>query len=188
MLLDRLKEETRHAHDRIGEDLALMRGDLSLAAYGTLLTRLHGFLAGWEPAVDAALGDPAFLAPRRKTGLLAADLHRLGLKHGPACRDLPALPSRAAALGSLYVMEGATLGGQVIRRHVEGLFGFGADGPTAYFGSYGTQVGRRWQEMRDRLAALPDQVAPEAVAAALATFGCLHRWTCPGTAQETAHV
>jgi heme oxygenase len=184
MLLDRLKAETRDAHDGIERDLDLTRADLSLDEYGLLLTRMHGFVAAWEPAVEAALGEPEFFRPRRKLPLLSRDIAALGLAPGPACRDIPAVATAPAALGSLYVMEGSTLGGQVIRRHVETLFGFGPGGPTAYFGSYGAGVGRRWQEMRARLAALPPAAAPEVVTAALATFSCLHRWLCP----RGAHV
>jgi heme oxygenase len=179
MLLDRLKAETRDAHDRIERDLGLTRADLSLEAYGTLLTRMHGFFSTWEPAVAAALDEPAFFEPRRKLHLLARDLMTLGLRPGPACTGLPAMAGPDAALGSLYVLEGSTLGGQVIRRHVDALFGFPPGGPTAYFTGYGADTGRRWQEMRARLAALPQPAAPAVVEAALSTFGALHSWLSP---------
>jgi heme oxygenase len=189
MLLDRLKAETRDAHDRIEHDLGLTRADLSLETYGILLTRMHGFFTSWEPAVEAALDDAAFLGPRRKLPLLAGDLAALGLRPGPACALLPAMPGRDAALGSLYVLEGSTLGGQVIRRHVEALFAFSPGGPTAYFTGYGADTGRRWQEMRARLAALPQAAAPIVVEAALSTFDALHRWLCPdGTQIRGTHV
>lgn len=179
MLLDRLKAETREAHDRIELDLGLTRADLSLDEYGTILMRMHGFFTTWEPAVEAALDEPDFLGPRRKLHLLARDLAALGLRPEPVCQDLPAMNSAAAALGSLYVLEGSTLGGQVIRRHVEALFAFPPGGPTAYFTGYGADTGRRWQEMRARLAALPHVAAPVVVETALSTFAALHRGLCP---------
>jgi len=58
---------------------------------------------------------------RRKLPLLSQDLVALGasaeeLDRLPRCQGLPACDEPAAAMGYLYVMEGATLGGQMLLR------------------------------------------------------------------------
>jgi heme oxygenase len=51
---------------------------------------------------------------------LLDDLQALGctpsLERLPMCAQLPVIDSSAACLGVLYVLEGATLGGQILRR------------------------------------------------------------------------
>lgn len=124
----------------------------------------------------AALADPAFTEPRRKLHLLEADLLRLGVSPG----DLAALPlflarpyaTAAEALGSMYVLEGATLGGQLIARRVAATLGF----TPAYHGSYGAEVGAMWRGFRQRLAAIPPEQADLTVAAAATAFDEVREW------------
>ena len=68
-----------------------------------------------EPRVAALLDEDAFLAPRRRSPLARQDLAALGAEPDAALRfDLDVLDDAAAAWGSLYVVEGSTLGGLVI--------------------------------------------------------------------------
>ena len=184
MLLDRLKRETRADHDRIEADLDLLRPNLSLADYVGLLQRYHAFFRRWEPRVGALVGDEAFFGPRRKLGLLADDLDQRGAKPSTLTAPVPALASRAEAMGSLYVLEGSTMGGLVIARHIEGVLGLRGPG-ARYFSNYGRDAAERWRTFR---AALADISRPEdedaIVAAARGTFVLLNRWLCP---QEPAH-
>ncbi len=115
------------------------------AGYRDLLARLHGFHATWEHAIGAQLLDETFLAPRRRLALLAADLDHLGLAPA-AVAALPQpgavrLDGPAAAMGALYVLEGSTLGGQLIGRHIAGLHGFSETG-LAYYRAHGPGPGR----------------------------------------------
>jgi heme oxygenase (biliverdin-IX-beta and delta-forming) len=174
MLLSRLKIETREAHERIERDLDLMSERLTLRRYGAVLTRFHAFLCAWEPRIAAVLEDEAFLGPRRKLPLIEADLAALGL---PATRQdvipLSFIRDRASAMGSLYVLEGSTLGGQHIVRHVQRVLGLSGPG-TLFFGSYGREVGRRWHAFRSVLEACSDGAVDDViVASANATFRCL---------------
>ena len=117
----RLKMETAAAHDRLDAGLDLLHGG---ERYAAALARFWGFYAGAEPQLDrwhtaAGLTD---WPQRRKLPALRADLLALGMT--PAAID--ALPVRrfggapevGAGFGWLYVLEGATLGGAVIARHV----------------------------------------------------------------------
>lgn len=184
-VLERLKRETREAHDRLEHHLDLLREPLDRERFVALLERFWGFHALWEPALGRALADDAFLAPRLKLQRLEADLRALGrspeeIARLPRCfqaAQLAPLPRRpAAALGSLYVLEGSTLGGQVITRALRGA-GWLPSGGLTYFDPYGAATGAMWRDFRDYAAARSTPAADaEMVAAAKATFERLHRW------------
>lgn len=184
-VLDRLRAETRAAHDALERSLDPERRMRTPAAYRSLLALFHGFHASWEPAVAAALGHAAFLGPRRRLHLLAADLRHLGLDEAAIAALprplLPPFPSRAAAIGSLYVLEGSTLGGQVIARHLRAALGLGPGAACAYYLAHGPATGAMWRETRAVIAAAirsPGE-ADEAVGGALMTFGALQGWLSP---------
>ena len=180
-VIERLRAETRPQHDRLEALLALTGPDLTCRRYVAVLERFFGFWASWEPVVAAALGEPGFLAPRCRTGLLVRDLSRLGRDAAaiaalPRCPPLP-LDCKAAALGSIYVMEGSTLGGVAMMQHLAARTGLqpGQDG-CLYFGGYGAATGAMWAAFRARLQETAAGEADAIVAAAAATFGLLERW------------
>jgi heme oxygenase len=184
-ILDRLKDETREAHDRLEADLSLLHGPLSRERFVRVLERFWGFHCIWEPAIARALHDDAFLGPRLKLGRLEADLIALGrspaeIARLPRCFEaaqLAPLPRRpAAALGSLYVLEGSTLGGKVISRALDGA-AWAPEGGLRYFDPYGSHTGQMWRDFWDYIAAHSTPAADaEMLAAARATFERLHRW------------
>ena len=57
---------------------------------------------------------------RYRAPLILEDLARLGFPaQPPLCLAMPSLRTHAQLLGALYVMEGSTLGGQVIARQLD---------------------------------------------------------------------
>jgi heme oxygenase len=183
-LLQRLKTETAFAHDRIEQSFDLEARTSSPSAYRDLLARLYGFYVAWEPAAEAAMADPVFLVGRRKLGLLIDDLHRLGMADSeinklPLCVPTVAMRSRAEAFGSMYVVEGSTLGGVLIARDVEPHLGLNSNNGCSYFRCYGEEVGAMWKAFGKALLAGCRQQDEEAVVtAACQTFNILHRWIC----------
>jgi heme oxygenase (biliverdin-IX-beta and delta-forming) len=181
--MQRLREETRAAHDAIESDLEAARAYASLDRYRVLVTRFFGFYAAWEPQVASALADEDFFAPRRKLHLLERDLACLGydadaVRALPRCRDLPPLPGLPEALGSLYVLEGSTLGGQVIAHRLERSLGLADGRGYAFFRSYGREVAAMWRAFGERLALLPDAAGEASARSAQLTFARLHEWLC----------
>lgn len=184
-ILARLKRETQAEHAAIEQRVDLPRRMSSADAYGRLLARFWGFYA---PIEDRLAARPEWdrcgidLRPRLKAPVLARDLRALGWPAGvlaalPRCRDLPPLDSFARALGCLYVLEGATLGGQLIAREARRSLGLSAERGCAFFLSYGESVGPMWRAFRGLLA----QAAAEAddaaiVCGARATFAAFDRW------------
>ncbi|WP_185961438.1 biliverdin-producing heme oxygenase [Telmatospirillum sp. J64-1] len=184
-LAARLRRETWPIHQRLEDDLGLMAPDLSRERYLWLLTRFWGFHSPWEAALTAIFGEgDAIFAPRRRLHLLEQDLTFLGLTAEeiaalPLCPHLPVFRSREEALGSLYVLEGSTLGGRFITRHVRARFGWSEEQGMAYFHSHGAQVGAMWQDFRRILSAHSSPAADDAITGmAVATFIALHRWLC----------
>lgn len=180
-LLVRLREGTAGSHARLEEALALLSLPPARDRFAVLLERFHGFHAVWEPAI-APWFEPAFLAPRRRTGLLEADLAALGRPVAtappPSCAVAAELGQSAErALGSLYVMEGSTLGGQVIARH---LATAGWPGDLRYFDPYGRGTGGMWAAFKAMIAQRSSAVAdPQIMAGAIATFDLLQDWLRP---------
>jgi heme oxygenase len=186
-LLARLKQETAASHTRLENAFDLMRDDWSRDDYVALLERFYGYVAVWENAAGHRM--PAhlreFFDARRKAALLAADLCVLTGDERRADTvpladpdaDLPALEGLGRVFGSMYVMEGSTLGGRFIAPHVARLFGLANGEGNAYFDGYGARTGSMWNAFRETAAAsVPPEQHDDAVEAAIATFEGLHGW------------
>jgi heme oxygenase len=192
-----LREQTQAEHAAIERTLDLLRPDLTLERYTAVL---HAFLGFYRPleAKLCSIIAPAFpawdLHSRLKHPLLERDLHALaGDTSRAAGREadgeaLPDLRNVPAALGCMYVMEGATLGGQFITRQVCPRLGLDAAHGGAFFNGYGADTGRRWRDFQEFL--ISHSVASDAtgiVAAARDTFASLDAWfqshpgACPST-------
>lgn len=188
-ILDRLRGETRHEHDAIEAVLDIMTPGLSIAAYRQQLSRFYGFYQPLEASL-ASLADWSRvgldLDVRRKSELLVADLDHLGVDAAgtlPVCHALPPLTSVAAGLGCLYVLEGATLGGQLISRHVKQTLNLDGLQGARFFNCYGDRTGTMWKTFRAALVAfaLTPAVEDELVASATATFKTLRHWCQAGS-------
>jgi len=149
-----------------------------------LLEGFYGYVAPWEHAVATFL--PArlrdFFEGRRKASWLASDLALLTGDNNHAngvtkIERLPAMDSIGRVFGSMYVMEGSTLGGRFIAPHVATLFGLQSGLGNAYFEAYGLRTGSMWKAFRETASAnVPPEQHDEAVDAAIATFNGLHGW------------
>ncbi|MCU0448689.1 MAG: biliverdin-producing heme oxygenase [Bernardetiaceae bacterium] len=163
MLAQRLKTETRPQHDqveKIAHSAKIMAGSLSLAEYRELLAAQYWLHLAIEPQMEAALGPELATAlawpQRQKLGWLRADLAACapGVLTAPVPQVAQTfqLANVAQAWGALYVLEGSTLGGAVIRRHL-------AQNPQLagqvtefhFYGGYGPLTGERWKQFQTEL-------------------------------------
>lgn len=181
-ILERLKLETAAEHAAIEGATGVMDPGLSLEAYRAYLERTLGFyqvvesqlrqLGVWE-ALSLRADE------REKLPLLAEDIVLLG-NIEPAsirsCNAPPVFASTAEAIGGAYVLEGSTLGGRVISRHVQSLFG--ADVPRSFLECYGAETGEKWQAFRAALTrfASSRELEDGMIAGARETFGAFTRW------------
>ena len=179
-MLAHLRQVTRPAHDRLEGALGLLDPGLDIGRYRDVLGRFYGFWVTWQPQVTALFGEESFLAPRRRLHLLHADLIVLGMTAGgldllPRCPPVP-LCDAQEALGSLYVMEGASLGGRVIKRNVEDRLGALGRSSCSYFSGYGLHTGAMWRGLVARLGCEPAAHEEMVGRGAVATFERLGWW------------
>ena len=179
LLWARLRESTRAAHVQAEASLAPLAQPDSLARYATLLCVLWGFQAPLErwlghQELPSAVG----WSGRQRLGALAADLTDLGVTGAslPEAAGLPALAALAGAgavWGTLYVAEGATLGGRVLRRHIEVRLG---PVPVRFLDGHGDRTQPMWRDLPGRLAdryvrsAQETQLAQQSAIQAFAAF------------------
>lgn len=187
-----LRQATRDRHTALEGIL-----QLNLLSHRSYLDALRGFelfLSMWEPRIDAALELPLrdWFASRSRRRLLQRDLAQLHSgrdeqEHAhQVCEQAVyriELVGAAATFGSMYVLEGSALGGQVIARAARVSLGLTPENGAAYFNGKGRHTAASWAEFR---MLLEEQVGPDPAAcqqacnaacqtfdALIATFTCL---------------
>ena len=180
-VLRRLKQETASLHEQLERHVDVLARLKNVAAYRDLLLAFYGF---YEP-LERQLGEVDWPAgidwqQRRKIAMLESDLKLLAADRSSAavCADLPAIANQAAALGCLYVLEGATLGGQIIERELNQHLQITSQTGGAFFNSYGDRVGEMWGAFRQAILAFANSNEREdaIVAAAKGTFEKFDAW------------
>ena len=180
MDLARLKRETAPDHQLTEDAVPLMQPDLKPATYGAILVGLYGFIRGWELWADTA-DDPQFqalLSRRRRSALLAQDLEHFAIELPITLYAGPDLDrtARPSLLGAMYVIEGSTLGGQYIARHVEKVLALEPGHGDAYFRGYGDQTGALWTEFKQVLTGVDEKDSEMLIAAAKKLFTDFRLW------------
>ena len=189
MLLKRLKQATSECHAALECQLPLLDPHLSRENYHLLLGRFFGYYAPLETQLLALpwRDEIGFdYIDRHKTPCLKQDLIALGETHGslarfPRCQDLPEVVTLQNMLGCLYVIEGATLGGQIITRHLLANLGLTPESGASFFNGYGTQTGAYWQTFCTMFSDLAERTGgdEEIIATAIRTFETLEQWLFP---------
>lgn len=154
-ILNRLKSETLTWHQQLEQRVDVMRRLQSVDDYRALLTAFYGFYA----PLEHQLGNVDWQSlgidwpERRKIDLLERDLKLLGVDPAQIsrCEQLPPLNNGALALGCLYVLEGATLGGQYIEKQLSQQLRITPAAGAAFFHSYGERRGEMWTAFREAL-------------------------------------
>ena len=180
--LNALRSGTQTLHVALEKRLPFFCDTLDLERYKHLLSAYYGFYHELEDRLQhSPWKTPGFdLHARLKTPALHRDLQALGVNTQSLalCDTLPALSSPASVLGVLYVLEGATLGGNVLRKQMSERLGLDAHNGCAFLYVYGEATGRQWKAFMDFLGSVPldAQARGEAVQAACSTFSCFEQW------------
>lgn len=161
----------------------MMDPELTPAKYLQTLQRFYSIYGPLENEVAAATTRSLYAdeaASRQKVQWLIDDLLALGMTLDEIARippaDAPAFASPAQAIGAMYVMEGATLGGQHITKRLQRDL---PDLPRRFFSAYGDDTGRMWNTFREKMQALPSADHPGILQGAVATFNCLEKTFAP---------
>lgn len=175
MLMSRLKQATLDRHREVEALMPVTQPTLSRAAYARLLGQLQAVTQPLEARLLTLPLPPAFeLHLRVKAPLLARDLDHLPLVP-PVTPAVPQLPGVPEGLGALYVLEGATLGGQVITRHLQRNLGITPESGGAYFHAYGAATGQMWRALAGAMnQGVDPEDEPRVIAGAQHTFDLFH--------------
>jgi heme oxygenase (biliverdin-IX-beta and delta-forming) len=185
MAFDELKRGTLDLHRRVEQVVNIESRCTCLHSYRALLSRLLGYYEPLEHSLSNFEWQTTGLdfAARRKAAWLRDDLAVLGIKAAdqaalPRCAALPRPASMAAALGAMYVLEGATLGGQVILRMVDKNLQLSAPRGAGFHSGYGPQNGSMWLGFKAAATRQLNTTAriAEAVHVARETFMTYEAW------------
>lgn len=175
-ILARLRAETRPYHDALEQNTfnqSLTTGTLTREATAHFLARMYGFLKPYEDQLRQHPFGPEWeIEHRFRAHLILQDL-QAPAQALPLCPAMPPLATWPALLGAMYVLEGSTLGGQVIARQLAK-----ADIPLrTYFGGYAERTGPLWKSFCHLLteSATPENET-EIVQSASRTFQHLQAW------------
>ena len=188
-LRERLRVVTREAHLRLEAEVDFDNRLTSLAAYRSFLEDFYRFVRPLEAALAkldlASLGIDT--DTRRKLPWIEADLKDLGhtaesLENLPAFGDVPAFTDPLDALGALYVLEGSSLGRQVMLLKLRARLGIGRGRAGRFFSGYGNETGQMWQSFVAILnnAGTSPIAARRIETAALATFAAFEKCLAQG--------
>ena len=130
------------------------------------------------PAISHVISN---LGERYKSRLIIDDLLATGLTEA----EVDALPvyrfefsSVAEAMGIMYVLEGSTLGGKVLYRHIHEMLGFTPENGASYFWGYGAQTGNLWKSFISSLTHFVEENTgeDEVIGSAKKTFTIIDNW------------
>ena len=153
-----MRRLTHDAHVRLNRHpllAGITKPGFPLSQYGHVLTTYYHLYKSVECAIEGfiAQNDITFdYARRRKLPWIEADL--LALKIDPGVEPFAGatqisaieITSLPQLIGTLYPLEGATLGGQVISGHLVATAGLTANSGARFFNGYGSATEQRWTE------------------------------------------
>jgi heme oxygenase (biliverdin-IX-beta and delta-forming) len=171
--LTELRAATRDSHEALDERLVLQPGAVSLPRYAAFLRASLAVVEPVEARVAVWLGATDYVT---RAECLRADLASLGEPPHASHRgiEVPAIASRAAAMGAAYVLEGSTLGGLFLARTLDR--GLALEGRSIRYLTFrGERTKTCWREFLARIEAWSHTVAVEARTDACTTASALFR-------------
>jgi heme oxygenase (biliverdin-IX-beta and delta-forming) len=174
-----LRQQTEADHHAAEDALPLMKADLNTAGYVQCLGKLYGVVAAWEEQAPALSPNwlRAFIVARTRKPLLDRDLSWFHIPAPQERATLPFITDLPSLLGAMYVMEGSTLGGQIIARHVQITLPLSQGHGDAFFRGHGLQTGALWMEFCEMLKTqVPNDQTDTVIASAKAMFATFGEW------------
>lgn len=186
-----IQTSTAAAHQALEKRIVMyMKNMRSIPAYVHLLQSYYGFIKPVEKLIYT-YADRSMIPDidkRMRLHLLENDLKHLGKEDLATVSEspVPFIHNTASALGSLYVLEGSTLGGkfivQMIRQQLLLENGY------SYFAGYGEQNPEMWSLFTGMLNQTDATLLQhEAVMAATKTFQHFDAWLAKKLKPHDAH-
>ena len=177
-----LRASTRQAHRKLDSHpmlKPLLNPELTVGHYGSVLQFFFDFYEQLQPSIKVNLSRiPAKYDLADRLNWLRqdiSDLEKRGYIKTCSCQCvLPAIDDTSAVVGALYVIEGSSLGGQVIAKKVFESLGFDASFGGRFFNGSGEMTGQHWLDYWDFAVAVSQpEHNPKAADTAVALFNSL---------------
>ncbi|WP_159473635.1 biliverdin-producing heme oxygenase [Dyadobacter sp. 3J3] len=185
LFLKDLRQKTSESHVNLEENRfskAILGPEVKLSDYQLYIAKLYGVIKACEndifPVIASILTD---MGERFKSRLMLDDL----LKTGFSIDQVTSIPvfkfnklSVSDALGAMYVIEGSTLGGKILYKHMNQVLGLNEQNGASYFYGYGQQTGLLWKSFITTLAqyAVEENCEEEIIFSAVSTFNLIAHW------------
>src|SRR5438309_503026 len=122
MLIDKVRLATSAHHQTLDHSMMpFIEAVQSKNDYAALLLLFYGFFKPVYDSIDAFIDTSSLpdYQSRRKPEWILNDLNELKVNYTiQLCQQLPVINNNSAAFGALYVLEGSTLGGIVIKQMI----------------------------------------------------------------------
>ena len=153
-----LRDGTHAVHVELNQHpllAGITKTDYPLENYRTVLLAYFYFYCAVEAAIDSGiknLGSTFDYEPRRKLGWIRKDLAHFGIDPiaGNIDSDISVsqlkFDSIAELVGALYTVEGSSLGGQVISRHIAATHNLTLNNGARFFHGYGENIPLYWEQ------------------------------------------
>ncbi|UWX60867.1 biliverdin-producing heme oxygenase [Chryseobacterium oranimense] len=156
MVSEYLKQNTAEYHDaaeKLFNSEKIFNKTFTLEDYKKIINTNYLMLLHTEDKIFKSLSDKYSeklqLNDRKKLSLIEKDLESLSLENQPASHHLE-FNNEHEALGAMYVIEGSTLGGNVIAKQLSKTEGFD-DVTFNFFGCYQENTGPMWKNFKEVL-------------------------------------
>lgn len=170
-VIQQIKEITKESHLSLEQQpllKSLTAADLDYVRYLKILTKFYSFFSPLEKVIGSFPKIHAFLPDfenRRKASTLLEDMRIISKKENiepliEECNNLPLITNPAEAFGCLYVLEGSTLGGRFIYKHLEKTLHLSAGGGASFFYGYGADTADKWKKFKSGFSSY-FEAAPE---------------------------
>lgn len=158
MISEELKLKTKEQHQQLEVKIVgAIKAIRQRKDYVELLQLFAGYFSHLEDLINQKLRMDLLpdYSLRRKAAALQADLLSMSASLPEKIRkeNLPDIENSLQALGALYVMEGSTLGGQVITKMIAGKLP--EEKAFTFFEGYGEKTIEMWNSFKASIDAIP---------------------------------
>ncbi|HXH29342.1 MAG TPA: biliverdin-producing heme oxygenase [Bacteriovoracaceae bacterium] len=185
MLSLRLREETRNEHSQLESKIDLRTFARDEARFVALLKAFYGYYLVIEKDLMRFQQDftdaGCVISDRLKSELIRRDLETFGV--GPAemskialCESTPPMEKFSDAMGCLYVLEGSTLGGQVILKELTKANIVTDQRVSQFYAGYRERTMPMWMSFKSALDKLDEGLSEQVLSSARRTFKTLDQW------------
>jgi len=180
-----LRQQTAESHQKLEDNYlskAILNASVTQAEYQNYLAGLYGLTIACEDQVFPSVKQVVpQIEKRYKSGKIIEDLSFTGYSD-LKIDELPyyeyTFSTVAEALGIMYVLEGSSLGGRILYKHINQHLGLDSENGAAYFWGYGTETGPMWKSFISSVAqyVAENNAGQQIIDSAIKTFNITDTW------------